>query len=473
MSQVFFLGTHLVKTRVLHFVITLFCLPGFAAANSLDDEWKAFQQAEQAAFNTYLSEHDRQFVDFLDQHWEEFDLFQGKVRDTTPKPAKAPSVKNLLSSTGKTEHIDTPAYSPSLPLDNEALFFGHERADVNASNIDFPDLSKLTNKKLAATWKVLAQADHKGLLAHVRESKQILGLGDWGTYLYLNFVLEKQISNDNERTSYLWFILTKLGYDVKVAYGKRDLFLMLPSKQTIFGKAYLQISDKTYYLVHSTKNKGPLFSYPGHYDRSNRSFEINFEQVLNSSPKILSRKISFEDSNTSTELSFEYDAGYGLMLNAYPQIDLKYYFTAKPNPTMVESLRRQLKPRLQSLSERDAIDYLLAMIQTGFSYALDQEQFGEENYLLAEESLLYKANDCEDRSILLAWLIQDLLKLDVVGLDFPGHIAVAVATEARDGDWLISQAGKTYVIADPTYIGATTGMVMSEYKSTIPKVIEF
>ncbi len=468
-----FLRQHTSNIALYSGILLSLALPSLSFANEFEDEWQAFQQAEQAAFNSFLSEHDRQFVGFLEQHWEEFDLFQGKVRDATPKPAKAPAVKNSLFSTEQSKLRRATALPTQNSFNNDASFFGHHISAISPIRVELPDLSRPSNKKLAAAWKALAEVDHKPLMTHIEQSRRQLGLGDWGTYLYVNYLLEKHIAEDKQKKSYLWFLLSKLGYDVKVAYGKHDIHLMLASKQTLYGKTYLNISGKTYYLVHATQHQGSLFSYAGKYDQNNRSFEINFKQVLSSSTQTQSRDIVFSEGHSNTKISLTYDAGFSHILNAYPQIELGYYFSAKPNPTMVASLRKQLQPRIQALSEREAIDYLLRMIQTGFTYALDQEQFGEENYLLAEESLLYQANDCEDRSILLAWLIKDLLKLDVVGLDFPGHIAVAVAIEAQENDWLIAQKGKRYVIADPTYIGATTGMVMPDYKTTIPKVIEF
>jgi len=161
------------------------------------------------------------------------------------------------------------------------------------------------------------------------------------------------------------------------------------------------------------------------------------------------------------------------MLNYYPQIDLQHYFSAQPDKTTIRSLRKQISSKLEGLSARESVNYLLNLTQTGFSYAKDQQQFGEENYLLTEESLLYRANDCEDRSIFLAWLIKDLLNLHVIGLDFPGHIAIAVEMEGQANDWKISSKGRSYLIADPTYIGAKVGMIMPSLKNEQAKAIHF
>lgn len=65
-----------------------------------------------------------------------------------------------------------------------------------------------------------------------------------------------------------------------------------------------------------------------------------------------------------------------------------------------------------------------------------KDQFGREKYFFAEETLFYPLSDCEDRAIFFAILIRNLLGLDVIGLDYPGHIATAVHF-SNDVSWIL------------------------------------
>ena len=123
------------------------------------------------------------------------------------------------------------------------------------------------------------------------------------------------------------------------------------------------------------------------------------------------------------------------------------------------------------MSPRAALDFLLKLTQQLFEYQTDNEQFQREKYLLVEESLYYGINDCEDRSIFLAWLIRDLLNLPVVALDYPGHVALAVQTQVKPGDDLVEHHGRKFVVIDPTYLGATTGMAMPSVSHHRPAII--
>ena len=61
--------------------------------------------------------------------------------------------------------------------------------------------------------------------------------------------------------------------------------------------------------------------------------------------------------------------------------------------------------------------------------------------------------------------------LDVVLLEYPNHMATAVCFDENiDGDY-ITVSGKKYIICDPTYIGASIGMCMEQFKEVSPQII--
>lgn len=457
------------------FVIFAFIFSHATQANSFDDEWKAFKQAEMQSFNDYRTEHDKAFTQFLERHWEEFNLFQGKTRDVTPKPPKAPAVKNWLASAyNKIQEaiFDKQSITATSRIDN-GIFYGHKVQAISFHNVEFPRLSSPSNKKLADVWKKLSSLDHKKTIQKLEHARTQLALGDWAFFIYVYEQLKLQFPEKNQSTAYMWFLFNKMNYDLKVAYDRSQLYLLFPSHQTIYGKSYVEIEQTTYYMLDKKGDSSPLLSYPGKYNPNNNSLNVDFAKIIKASGQIKSRTLTYRDGEDKIKISLNFDSGHSKLLNQYPQTDLVHYFRAQPDTTVINSLRQQLKDKLIGLDEREAIDYLLKLTQTGFVYAKDQAQFGNENYLLTEESLLYQANDCEDRSIFLAWLIRDLLHLNVVGLDFPGHVALAVEIKPRESDWSITSKGKTFVMADPTYIGADIGMVMPSVANETATVIHF
>ncbi|RMG76496.1 MAG: hypothetical protein D6714_21265 [Bacteroidetes bacterium] len=135
------------------------------------------------------------------------------------------------------------------------------------------------------------------------------------------------------------------------------------------------------------------------------------------------------------------------------------------------SFRTALEPLLEGKTTREKVDFLLRLVQYGFEYQTDQEQFGREKYFFPEEVLYFPYADCEDRSALFAQLVKEMTGLEVIGLVFPEHVATAVRfSEDFPGDY-VTYEGQKYLICDPTYIGAGSGMVMPKYKNAAAQMV--
>jgi hypothetical protein len=117
--------------------------------------------------------------------------------------------------------------------------------------------------------------------------------------------------------------------------------------------------------------------------------------------------------------------------------------------------------------------YSSIFIQSTIDYATDEEQFGKERYLYAEESLYYPKNDCEDRTIFLSFLVKRYTGLDNIALDFPGHVALAVNLPNAGNGNFIHYKGSRYLICDPTYINAKSGMIPDQYKTMKAKIVTY
>jgi hypothetical protein len=84
------------------------------------------------------------------------------------------------------------------------------------------------------------------------------------------------------------------------------------------------------------------------------------------------------------------------------------------------------------------------------------------------------AVDCEDRSFLFSYLVEQVIGLQTVGLKYPGHLAVAVELiephPDPDADSVYVDGRKFYV-SDPTYIGANVGQAMTIFDGVVPSII--
>lgn len=460
------------------FSICWLTIASFSPVTWADISFQEWKQKQQQHFSEFKDARDQAFMSYLEQQWQEFALFKGKTQDNHPKPAKAPAKKHSVFSTTLLDHTlgdnKKPVLEgPTLQLPEYIGFYGHHIPFtwvdmVTLSNLDHPD-----SDAIAAAWSTMGRSDYETSIESIKQIIQNYDMGDWATVEYINVLASAIYEQPNAQVLFSWFVLTKLGLDVRVAFTQSNLLLLMASTQNIYGKPFMEVQGRTYYMVgHSGSAGDQVFSYPQNKAYQNRSADLSFKRTVRVSQKIQMQSLQYVIDGKRLTAELSYDLGKTAFYANYPQIDLEHYFRTQPSDTLGDSLAKALMPELSNAANsREAANIILHFVQNAFVYQRDEDQFGEENYLLMDESFHYLQNDCEDRAVLTAWLMTSLLGLDVVGLDYPGHVALAVALPPQAGDWAARIHGKTYVMADPTYIGADIGMVMPEVEKKRPEII--
>jgi len=311
----------------------------------------------------------------------------------------------------------------------------------------------------------------------LKTQKQYLQLNDWA---YASLVNELATginkSQRNEVALLSWFLLVKSDYKARIAYNDTSIYLLVPSRHEMFEVSYFIFGGKRYYAIDFSGYKqelGQVFTYDGEYPQTTKDFDMQVTSVVASGDKVERRSLSFDFEGKRYNIKVTYDRGRVKFFSTYPQLNLNLYFASGVYKATATPLQKQLAAYMQDMSEQQAVNFLLRFVQTSLQYETDEQQFGEENYLFPEETLFYPYSDCEDRAVLFAWLVRSLLNLDVIGLNYPGHVAAAVHfNEAVKGD-NVDYQGKRYTITDPTYINANAGMTMPDLKQYKPTVIAY
>jgi hypothetical protein len=316
--------------------------------------------------------------------------------------------------------------------------------------------------------------DYEPLIEEINNVRHKLKLNDWAVYQLIDLISEQVSKDENVRVLFSWFLMNKLNFQTKVGYFDNKIYLLMPSKQPIYEITYFKFDNIKYYAVNTYDNKKfikSIYTYKKNYPGANLPLNLALDSmpIINEKPGI--KHLSFNYKGKHYTLNVKYNDYYVKFFKEYPQTDISVYFNADASNDVKETLLKELKSILQNKSEVEAVNILLRFVQTAFEYKTDQQQFGYEKYLLPDETLYYPYSDCEDRSVLFAYLVRNLLGLEVVGLDYPGHIATAVHLNSNiSGDGFVFN-NKRYVIADPTYINATVGMAMPKYKNVKPKLV--
>jgi hypothetical protein len=284
----------------------------------------------------------------------------------------------------------------------------------------------------------------------------------------------------NARVLLQWFLLSKMGYIATVAYERSRLHLLLPTQQTLYGKTYLSAKNQKLYAIdlegdNLTVGEARVFSHK--YPQATRVMDLRVTEAPRFRDQPRSRILSFTYRNQAYRVPIVGNRNLAAFYNTYPFVDLSIYLSAPASAEtqrgLVDTLRHMIRrlPAREGVSrEAEGVNFLLHFVQA-MPYKTDAEQFGKERYLFADETLYFPYSDCEDRSVLLAYLIREIMGLEVVGLLYPGHAATAVHfSRPVKGDW-VSQGGKRYVVADPSYIGADLGETLPTAQAQLARII--
>lgn len=457
------------------------------------DEYADFLKSQKDSFQTYKDARDAEFIGFLKEQWKEFNIHKGLVRDDKPKPSEPPVAKPLPVEPPVPEKIKVvepivvPVYKPvektpipvvTAPTRSLALKIDFYMSPVSIYGaFDFPQgiTGRVDKNGITTFWDKMSQVDYDALISQVRETQASLKINDWGYhYLLYRLGMKQYAGNRNMANLFVWYMSAKSGFESRIGYNESQVFLLMPSRNRLYGVPFLTLDGTRYYSLFfdgQPEKFTSLYTYKGSYPQANKLMDY---RILESPalPRVLREKqLSFEYDRQTFGVNTHYNKNLVDFFKYYPQTNVKVYFDAYVSPELEYTLVKSLKPLVEGKTEAEAVNILLSMVQKSFNYKTDDGQFGHEKYMLPEETVFYPYSDCEDRSFFFAYLVNKLLGLDVVGLDYPGHISTAVKfTDNLSGDYVVRNNTK-YMICDPTYVNARLGMAMPQFKNVKPDII--
>lgn len=478
------------KKNIFLIFVCLFATQVFAEDDWFDSQRSTFNQfseKSQSIYKSFVDKNDAEFLRWLRQQWKVYRRFDARVRDVSPKPevqpAKdqadvvmsngLPSLPDLSTQAGATKAGATTQKQPPLQKGSQVsiIYYGHQVEIAVPVGLRSLSIKKVNAEALADAFEFLAKVRELPVLKSLAAVKDRYQLSDWATVQLVQQTTAVLYPPGVNRSFLNWYLLSKLNFQAQMGIVSSQLVVLMPAQQLVYGKPYYMIKGEAYYPV-GDYVEGDLQTYPGQYFAENKTLDLRFNKTLLAGKARQQRKLQWPTGNTWQQLSIHYNPYRVEYFKDYPQIDLGYYFDAPIDSHTAQNLKQQLQPMLVGKTPRQQVNLLLAFIQQSFTYTMDQTQFGEENYLLPEETLYYPASDCEDRAFLFAWLVRELVGLPVVGVTYPGHVAAAVAfDDVKGNDMRLDFNGRDYSITDPTYLGSEAGQVMVQYRNVMPKVV--
>lgn len=437
-------------------------------------DFEEYKRKEEERFRKYVAKEDSAFADFVRKAWEEQQVMAAEERSgKVPKPIEIPVAKYDPNAPHSNFPLASraPLPKPNLPDrpkigEIKTPTSGNYHSKIGMMSYPFriqtePKFKGIRENEIAEVWSDLLKWEKENqissqIAAHVRANK----LNDWATLQIIRNLSKQLTQNPSYATILDVMIARQMGLDVRMARVENELVLLSAVEQTVYGVDYVTIGGIKYYLIQKNTPRGQVYTY-GANEQPLRPLNLRISRDMKFDSKLKTRNFSVPWRGKNFPFSVSYPEDQVKFLDETPGTDLEWYFATDLPEVTWANLDAQLGSILDTMNKSDQLAFILNFVQLGFKYETDQDQFGREKYFYPVEVFIYPYADCEDRSILFSALVRRYLHLQVIGLDYPGHVCTAVASEEY-GDYVVLN-NKRYLICDPTYMHAPPGLCMPDF----------
>ncbi len=468
---------------------------------SLAQNFEDYKRKQQEQFQTYKGQRETEFREYRDKVNAEYAEFMRKAwtrhetKPAEPMPERPEPPKPVVREPGKTvEPVRTPLpFSELLPVPEhkplprpempegpvapvrdmfEFSYYGTECEVPFDEGLRFR-LDGISENDVADAWTFLTNDMSSVLVASCLEWRDELSLCDWGYVSFVGKMTEAYFGDGqmNEARLMQMYILVQSGYMMRIARLGSRLALLFPSENNIWQYPYLTLDGCRFFILDSSKAAETIYLFNHKFPK---------EQMLSlNMPVVPELEYEYGDERTFSSRRYpEIKANVSVnpnLMDFYRDYPLSNDWDIYARTSLSEDVKSQLYPmlkgKIEGMGSLDAAQRLLNYVQTAFDYKTDGDQFGFEKPFFADELFGYPYCDCEDRSILFSVLVHELLGLEVMLVNYPGHMATAVDFNGEVYGAYFEVDGVKFTICDPTYIGAPVGEAMPQFVNALAKII--
>lgn len=472
---------------------------GYAQSLNVDDfkrDFNSFVNEARQDFNNFRQQAINDFNKFLQNPWVEFDQTPPvPTPDPTPTPPVVydepqPQPQPIEDTPVVIDQVIPPVVVDPQPQPIEPIeevpvvtqsyisfsFFG-TKEKVRSIDHRLPTLSSTSERGAAQLFQAFSDQLFDNVIYDCLKIRTNRQLCDW-SYLQMLDALTKTLypNNPNEQQLLLAYLFLQSGYRMRLAYDNSNIYMLYASKHMIFEQPSFYVDGYYYYSLKDVPSSLHISqaAFPG---EQALSLWMNRPQVIDYNASTChthtsSRYSSFSITSCENRNLIDFYATYpSSSVNNDFMTRWAMYAETPLDPNVKKEVYTQLTQLLSGKSEFEAVNIILNWIQTGFEYEYDNQVWGYDRAFFPEETLFYPYCDCEDRAILFARLVRDIVGLDCLLVYYPGHLAAAVAFSDPDitGDF-ITLNNRKFTVADPTYINAPVGKTMPSMRGQSTQV---
>ncbi|MDN3586367.1 hypothetical protein QWY86_06795 [Pedobacter aquatilis] len=316
-----------------------------------------------------------------------------------------------------------------------------------------------TTQSVKEFYQDAVHSKYLSLVTALKDYKKRNNLNDWIFYQLIRRTAEQispKTDNYSRYTLYKWFLLTKCGYDAKIAVGNGQIIFYVKNDEDISDIPFFEIDGKKYMCL-NYHDYGKLFKQAGAYKEVNisvpeaeHSFSYKVTRMPDFKPDNYKEKdIQFSYNQKVNHFKLKINEEVETIFKNYPIVDFETYFNIPLSRETYSSLIPVLKDNMKTMNQKKGVDYLMRFTRYAFLYEDDSENFGKEKRCSPEQTLLNNASDCDDRAALFFYLVREIYNLPMLAVLYPSHLTIAVQFDQPIGE-SITYNGKKYSYCEPT-----------------------
>jgi hypothetical protein len=318
--------------------------------------------------------------------------------------------------------------------------------------------------------RTMQEEDFSFFLNQIIKINVELGWGDYGFKIildkYFDLIFHKSI---NFKNFYTYFFLNKLKFKSTLVYKDCQLGIFAMLNDTCRSNE-VDLNGERYKCLNRNINiesRSPIFLY--HDDEKKDTFEdrgMKCNIPKNLPPNLSDVLIKFYFNGSQYEFSSQINKNFADYLNSLPNVlffgnEFKYCCST----LLRKDLNKFMKNATKTMDKIESVRFALEFVQDGIEYENDKDS--TDSWKLPEVTLLDKSGDCEDTSILFAYIVSTILNIDCVLLNYPHHMSVGVAVDSV-GNYknldLVEYNGRKYFICETNGRGNDIGVLSDEMK---------
>jgi hypothetical protein len=342
-------------------------------------------------------------------------------------------------------------------------FYGH-LLDFRTSNITTIKSPSVINKQTvsAAVYRA-KKVDLELLKSQVEEAKTLYNLDGLGVVLLSDKIVKQITPSQNTQNLLRYCLLQKLDYDVQLTYTKSTITCFARLSQKPAASVYIIYRNKRY----TNLNFDDMRTHRTRYVYNDKDYKPYAQAIdyTGSAPNIHAKKtikhLTWSFQGKLYHIKAVKNVSFNEYLNDLPQFSLgPDYVKMSHSEEFKATVLTPLEGYLAGMhSDMQKSNFLLKFVQSAFEYKTDGDQYGREKYNFPEETVTNTFSDCEDRTLLLAYLYKRLLGFESVMLHFEKekHVCLGVKIPRRSNAYSFKYKSEAYMVCEPTGFGFDVG----------------